>query len=915
MDATNVPLGRANEAATLETFLGGAGPGSALELSGSAGIGKTTLWEYGLSVARERGLRTLIARASSAEAQPAFAALVDLFDDVGAGELDVLASPQRRALEVALLRQDPDSSPVDRHAVALACLNTMRALSADAPLVIAIDDVQWIDEASAAAIEFVGQRIDRAPVTMLLARREGERSPLERSLRHDRLVPLPVGPLTIGATRQLLHERLGLTVSRAVMRRIADVTLGNPLFAIELGRALLAREREQDDEMPIPATVEEVLGIRVAALTPVVRHVLAALSLGADMRVGQLTQALDAGAVDDAVEGGVAVIDGDRIRAAHPLLAAAAHAALSRSELRDLHASLAEATADEAQRAAHQALASSGFDEDLAASVAVAAKRCAVRGARAQSVALAEHALRLTPPASSARSTRVLDLAESLSTAGELARMTEVLEIEIDTLPQGMPRARAWLMLSEGSGPRSLDDQERYRVRALAEAGPDPGIRAMVLAKRAANTAASRIVSIVQSEEWALEALDAARDAGPAETRRALYALSWARAMRGKPIDDLCAAFEAASPDPSYVAASPARVAAQRMVWRGEIARARSALLPLLTLADERGERQSYALMRLHVCELRLREGEWESAQALLDEWGESSDRDVMFRPQYERCRALLAAGRGHHADAVRWGSEAIERAAAAASHWDELEARHARGCAHLLGRDPAAAAETLRPAWERLVREGVEEPGVFPVVADFVQALVELGEHEEARSLIDRLARLAEEQQHPWGEATRLACSALLAFATKADRERAETDLTEAAIRFEQMGLRFDAARCLLWLGRDQRRLRKWGEARRNLGLATSTFAEIGSGGWVTYAGDELDRVSARRPAPSGELTPAERRAAELAAAGLSNKEIARQLVVTIHTVEVHLSRVYAKLGIRSRSQLSGRLAAAPKD
>ena len=133
---------------------------------------------------------------------------------------------------------------------------------------------------------------------------------------------------------------------------------------------------------------------------------------------------------------------------------------------------------------------------------------------------------------------------------------------------------------------------------------------------------------------------------------------------------------------------------------------------------------------------------------------------------------------------------------------------------------------------------------------------------------------------------------------------------MNEAAAAYEALGLRFDHGRTLLALGRGQRRLRKWGDARRTLEQAIAVLEEIGSPGWVESARSELSRVGARRPTPAGELTPTEQRIAELAAEGLANKEIARTLVVTVHTVEVHLSHAYAKLGIRSRSQLAARLA-----
>ena len=133
---------------------------------------------------------------------------------------------------------------------------------------------------------------------------------------------------------------------------------------------------------------------------------------------------------------------------------------------------------------------------------------------------------------------------------------------------------------------------------------------------------------------------------------------------------------------------------------------------------------------------------------------------------------------------------------------------------------------------------------------------------------------------------------------------------MEEAAAEYASLGLRFDHARALLSLGRAQRRLRKWGAARDTLQRAAASFDEIGSPGWADEARSELSRVGARRPPPAGELTPAERRVAELAAAGLANKEIARDLFVSVKTVEAHLSHVYAKLGIRSRAQLARHLS-----
>jgi DNA-binding CsgD family transcriptional regulator len=143
------------------------------------------------------------------------------------------------------------------------------------------------------------------------------------------------------------------------------------------------------------------------------------------------------------------------------------------------------------------------------------------------------------------------------------------------------------------------------------------------------------------------------------------------------------------------------------------------------------------------------------------------------------------------------------------------------------------------------------------------------------------------------------------------AGEDAAARQLAEAGASYDRLGLPFDAARCLLSLGRAQRRRRQWGSARAATEQAITQFDAIGSTGWAEHARTELERMGARGTQGDGQLTTSERRAAELAASGLSNKEVARELVVTVHTVEVHLSRVYAKLGIRSRGQLAAMLNA----
>jgi DNA-binding CsgD family transcriptional regulator len=228
---------------------------------------------------------------------------------------------------------------------------------------------------------------------------------------------------------------------------------------------------------------------------------------------------------------------------------------------------------------------------------------------------------------------------------------------------------------------------------------------------------------------------------------------------------------------------------------------------------------------------------------------------------------------------------------------------------AALLDQDPGGAAQRLREVWEHTCREGVDDPGVFPVAPELVEALVELGEHDEAIAVTARLRKLSEQQQHPWGLVSARRCEAVVSLAKRAYDEGAALALADAAAEYGRLGLHFDRARSLLSLGRAQRRLKKWGVARESLQDALAAFESLGSSGWARRGRSELGRIGGRRPAGSGELTATEREVVELAARGRTNKEIALALSLAVHTVEVHLSRAYAKLGVRSRSQLAGRL------
>ena len=601
-------IARAAELGAIERFVtASADRPVALVLEGDPGIGKTTLWEAGIDAARKRQLRILSARASGAEAQLSFAGLTDLLEDVDERALAGLPAPQRLALEVALLRAEPaGGAPPEPSAIALGLLNVLRALAGLWPLLVAVDDLQWQDSASTEALAYATRRLDGEPVSFLLARRPGIPSDLERVLERRQPERLHVGPLGVTAIGRLLLERLGLNVRRQLLRRIVEATRGNPLFALELGRTVAEHgPPATGEEMPVPNAVEDLLDTRVGRLPRPVRRLLLAVALSADLPESQLTSIGDADAVDDAVEAGLLVVERDRVRASNPLLAAAARQRSTPGERRELHLALANVVADEELRAFHLAVATELPDEELAERVAAAAAAAAARGAAQEAVVLAEHALRLTAEPDE-RDRRLLALGDYLNVAGEQVRLTELLAPQLESLPPGEARVRACLLLSNGAV-EGNDDIVRYLERALAESARDVRLRAIVLSELSANDAVARVEQIRSAEERALEAVETSRGAGPEVERAALYALAWARSLRGRAIEDLCERFRDLSDTAAYLVFSPYRIAALRLVWRGDVAEAHATLARLLSVADERGELISYALQRLHLCELQLR--------------------------------------------------------------------------------------------------------------------------------------------------------------------------------------------------------------------------------------------------------------------------------------------------------------------
>jgi DNA-binding CsgD family transcriptional regulator len=903
-------VGREHELERLADFLAGGTAESVLVIDGEPGIGKSTVWEGALGPASRRDVRVLRARPTEAEAVLPFATLTDLFEPVEADVLAALPAPQRTALAVALLRARPGDAPPDAAAVNRAVLNSLRSLARDRPLVVAIDDVHWVDRASREPLAFAARRLLDADVRFLLARRPGRATAIETATPRAAVQRVALEGLSLGALRRMLATQLGLTLSRRVLRQVFDATLGNPLFGLEVGRMLALRgPLAIGEELVLPDSLDDVLGVRTAA-SPSARRALLCVALAAGATATEVEDVVGADAVEEACDDGLLSVEGGRARPSHPLLAAAVLKRAGRRERRELHSALADAVADPGRRARHLALAHSRADAGLAATIADGAAVAAARGATEQAVELAEHALRLTPAAAAERAERVLALAEYLLRAVEVARMRSLLEHELPSLPAGQLRARGHLLLAQV--PQSQEEYDHQLAQCIAESADAPELRASALAEQALDAAVSWLERLGEAERLALEARQLVTS-GPAAVQ-AVQALAWVRILRGLPIDDLAEGL-APTDKHSDLYHSLERVEGIRLGFRGLVDDARSVFERELALAEQHGDDNARSVFHHQLCELELRAGRCAVALRLADDVdpGDGLVR-VGVRAHEARVRAVAAAVRGDPTEAERWAAETL--ALTVGQRWDVLEAARASGIAALVAGEPERAVEPLLTVWQHTVSEEIDDPGAFPVAPDLVEASLAVGDVALAQSVVRRVAVLAEQQEHPWGLATGRRCRALVGLAEGGSIDDAAEELGQAASSYRRLGLWFDAARTLLLLGRHARRGRKWAVARSALTDAATAFDELGCTGWAEQAQAELGRVGGRRPRDADVLTPTERRVAEHAAGGLSNKEIAQALFVTVHTVEVHLSQAYRKLGLRSRTQLAGALTApdAPK-
>jgi DNA-binding CsgD family transcriptional regulator len=891
---------------------------------GEAGIGKTALWLATGEEAGKRGYMVLSCRPSEAEARFSFSGLSDLLGRHVADVLPELAAPQRSALEAALGLSSGE--PVEERLVAFALLNVLQRLGEDNRIVIAVDDVQWLDEPSASLLRYALARLETERVLALLTVRGEPPSWLGRSAPGGRLLELELSPLSIGALHELLRARVDVAFPRPVLLRIWETSGGNPFFALEVARALQRRGRRPapGEELPLPQSLEELVHERLAGLSPPARQVARAVAALAEPTVALVQAAVpedsDLG-LAEAVEAGVLQLDDERLRFTHPLLGWAISAHSTAAERRALHQRLAELVPRGEERARHLALASASPNGEAASALEEAAQAAHRRGAPSAAAELAEQAWRLTPAIDDHEvRRRMLLAADRLRDAGDSRRAIAVLEQARAAAPPGPARAAVLMHLVQPTwdarGPREalVICQE-----ALAEAEGDDALEATINLDLA--DLMRGFVEDASSDrglEHAKLAVAAARRVGdPALSCRALAMFGLLHFIAGLGIPH--AEMKEALALERSLGASPLDeatwVIAHQLAWSGDdLGRARRHLHSYRkSISERQGLEERFVLLWLSLVEWRA--GKWELAAhyaaemlVLAAQAGYEAEQ-----PIFDLAAAAVAAHQGQIEEARARAGGALELAEKVGSRLAQALHFWVLGFIELSLDDPVAGLEKFRRAWETYDKLGYFEPGHRLELADTLEALISVGELEETEQRLAPWEKRARTLERGWAVANMARCRGLL-LAARGDFAGAFAAFDEALVEHSRNILPFEHARTLLALGTTQRRAKQRAAARATLEHALGIFEDLGAPLWSGKVQTELGRIGGRAPS-RGDLTESERRIAALVAEGSTNREVASALFVTEHTVETALTRVYRKLGVRSRSELAARLARETKE
>ena len=909
-------FGRAVECARIDRLLSEAMAGrcGALLVWGDPGIGKTALLEYAAD--RGEGMAIVRARGVESETQVPFAGLLELLRPL-LGELDRLPEPQAAALRGAL-GLGP-AVEADRFIVGAATLSVLAASAEGSPLLVLVDDLQWLDPSSAAAIVFSARRLLADAVAMILAARTGEADPVSAA----GLPRLRLEGLDRQASETLLARHAGRAVSAGLAGRLFLATAGNPLALVELANE--APERAVDllgVGLATETGVERAFLRRSDSLPLETRRALVVAAAVESGEMGTIQQAserlgIDPAALEEAERAGLIVVSDARLEFRHPLVRSALYHAAAPPERRAVHRAIAEtyvAERDLDSRAYHLAAATFGPQESVAAALEQAAIRAGARGGHAAASFALERAARLTPDEDERPAGRLVAAADAAWAAGDTARTMRLVG---EALERGSDRRlRADGLRLKGYAEMQIGpvmSGHDTLVEAAAQIQPLDRRKAVEILAEAADacTYAAQPGTMLMTAQRAWDLVPA--DGGEREKAFASLALGAALIFNGqgragarllREATQLVAHPDALGEDPrllSRAAMAPlwlreAGVGGELIERALEAARAQNALgamplaLQIVAVDSAASDRWTFSKARHHEAIALARDaGHLVRLCGLLAGLARIEAR----QGQTEGCRC--------HAE------EAIALAERLGLDFYRLWAIIGLGDLELGAGHLDEALRWLRDA-EGVVRERrIGDPDIWPA-PELVEICLRSGDRKHAGRLAREYRARAEEKRQPWALARAARCCGLLATA-----EDYERDFTEALGYHELTVDAFERARTRLGYGERLRREKRRVDAREELRTAFDCFDRLGAVPWAERARIELRATgeTARRRDVStiDQLTPQELQIATVLADGLTTREAAARLFLSPKTVEYHVRNAYRKLGIRTRRELMGAL------
>ena len=697
------------------------------------------------------------------------------------------------------------------------------------------------------------------------------------------------------------------------------MSAGNPFFALELGRELVRTETRPTPgrALRVPQSLHELHGGRLARLPAQTVDVLLQAAALARPTV-ELVAAAHGDrkrvvvALEEATREGVVELDESRIRFVHPLLASICYEQAPISKRRVVHRALAGAVSDVEERARHLALAAEGPDAAVAAELDAVAEQAVGRGATAAAAELSELAAELTPADPALTRQRLLQAAHFHRLSGDGEQSVALLEQLLAEVPPGVERSYVLfeLAMTQRGGART---QVELCDEALAEAEGDAARSARILALRAGTYLYEADVrAALVDTRAALEKAERAGDpallavaiawAGQAETHAA--EITPGLLERGVEIEERLGLGLEWNHSPRYALA-------RRLMRLDETDRARVEFEKLEAEAAARGDEGTRVMVLWPLSMLEWLAGRWQRALERAAAAHELTEQTQHPHARFwvGRAKALIETDLG-----------LVDRARASADEglaWSRASSSEALGFTIIIRRgvlgrlelaldNLEAAGDYLRDLPAQLLAGGMNDP-TLPVWADAIETLITLGELEQARIYLEQYELSSRRLGSRWALAAAERCRGLLA-AAEGDPTAAFAATERALAELDQHPYPFERGRTLLCLGTVRRQAKQKRATREALEEALAIFDELGARLWAEKARAELKRISGRRAA-SDELTETEQRVASLAAEGRSNREIAAALYVSVGTVEAHLSRVYRKLGLRSRTELARRL------